>query len=358
MPPTRGNVSGVLGLRDASGDSLADALHGVLGGVFDLLDQPDDGKDAAATKLQREFTTLRSALQDATSAAAVTTMAPRLLKVCAELVQRGRAHPDSAAQELAQAISLVRDTVAAIAGEEDHLKASLTASASRLQGLGELSDMGELKRRLVQEVVTLKDVATERDARWRDKVVAFERQVVSLEAQLAETQLAATHDPLTGLQNRRVVEACFRRWQNERWSFAAAVIDIDNFKAINDGHGHATGDAVLQMVAKTLQAAAGPADVAARVGGDEFIVLLRDVTLAQAEYRVRAVVRTLSEQVLTVGDATIQLTGSAGVSELSAGDTLASLLERADRGLYDAKQRGKNRVVSRSTPYVRDLRGR
>lgn len=159
----------------------------------------------------------------------------------------------------------------------------------------------------------------------------------------------ALTDELTGLPNRRMFDAALRgRLENMGrygWQFGLLVVDIDNFKAVNDQHGHAFGDAVLAGVAKTIQGAVRVGDMVARWGGEEFAVLVEasdGAGLAETAERVRALV----EQSEIRHDArTLTVNVSAGGSLAAPDDTAESLFERADGALYSAKRDGRNRTA-------------
>lgn len=352
-------ASDILGLRRKS-DPFSDALHALLVGVFEMIAEPAPPREPTASPdpIRVEINAAHAMLQEVTSAEEVAELSGRVLAACRVNQERQRKQADDAGEELAAAIALVREVMGSLVGEQKHLKTTLDDSARRFEALREVTDIRDLKLRLTREIGGLKQLAAERDRSRRMEVSAFERRIATLEEQLAETKTEATQDALTGLANRRGVEATFRRWQVERRAFVAAVLDIDDFKGVNDTYGHAAGDAVLQLVAKTLRAAVRSGDLVARLGGDEFVVMILDMTLPQAENRARNVLQTLSQSTIPSDDRSVTITASAGVSELSPGDTLASLLERADQALYESKGHGKNCVRSRTAPYLRDLRRR
>ncbi|MDA0160186.1 GGDEF domain-containing protein [Solirubrobacter ginsenosidimutans] len=152
-------------------------------------------------------------------------------------------------------------------------------------------------------------------------------------------------DPLTGVLNRRGLEERFdvelARAARERRPLAVVAIDIDHFKRINDEHGHQAGDRALVWLAATLCEHTRGADVIARVGGEEFTIVLPGADLASAyDFADR-----LRERVAHV-DVAIPLTISAGVAAADAPTTADALTEAADRALYDAKRGGRNRVAS------------
>lgn len=166
---------------------------------------------------------------------------------------------------------------------------------------------------------------------------------------IREQERLATADPLTGLLNRRAFAACAERrwaeWQRHGRAFAAIAIDIDHFKLVNDSCGHPAGDVALRMLARLLREQARPQDDVARMGGEEFVLLLADASprsaLVVAE-RLRAAVEAAAPLPELQGRG---MCVSAGVAVVGAGDAdAAQVLARADQALYGAKQAGRNRV--------------
>lgn len=151
---------------------------------------------------------------------------------------------------------------------------------------------------------------------------------------------SAHTDPLTGLPNYRAFQAALAG-VSTRTSLAVAYIDLDSFKAVNDGHGHEVGNRVLQVVAGRLSRAVRPSDFVARVGGDEFVVILTDVEDAEhAEQIVGRIVRRVSPPI-DLGGLVVAITLSTGISFSPAGDTLdpARLVEEADARMYESRGR-------------------
>ncbi|WP_230768904.1 GGDEF domain-containing protein [Sphingomonas sp. Leaf4] len=155
-------------------------------------------------------------------------------------------------------------------------------------------------------------------------------------------------DPLTGLANRRGLERRAARLFDPaaRSPVAAIVFDLDHFKRINDGYGHATGDAVLRAFAHVLRTALPPDALVARLGGEEFVALLDRTTLRGAWLSAQAVRGAMP----AMGAHLPAVTVSAGLAERESGDTLERLLERADGWTYAAKRAGRNRVCPMPEP--------
>ncbi|HXY17099.1 MAG TPA: sensor domain-containing diguanylate cyclase [Gaiellaceae bacterium] len=159
-------------------------------------------------------------------------------------------------------------------------------------------------------------------------------------------QLADT-DALTGLHNRRTFHETLgrevARAQRYGRDLALIVLDLDDFKEVNDTYGHLAGDAVLAEVGDRLRGVARTADVACRIGGEEFAVILPESGLAEAEALYHRLATAISNRPVTEVGA---VHFSAGIGELRPDDDAVSLFERADRSLYAAKHGGKNRAIA------------
>jgi two-component system, cell cycle response regulator len=164
-------------------------------------------------------------------------------------------------------------------------------------------------------------------------------------------QAAADTDPLTGLPNRRHLEAEFTQalaTSRERGApMSMALFDLDHFKKVNDQYGHFIGDAVLKEVGRQLAAAAEGEIKVARFGGEEFSLLMPGIALDEACKFTEAILRRLASKPLKFGDLEIKVTASAGVTNVTENDNWESAYVASDVALYEAKTSGRNRVVRR-----------
>ncbi|NPA52718.1 MAG: diguanylate cyclase [Aquificae bacterium] len=156
----------------------------------------------------------------------------------------------------------------------------------------------------------------------------------------------AVKDFLTGLFNRRYFEEILK-WEIElskRYNHPLSIIllDIDNFKKVNDMYGHQVGDRVLREIADVLKKNIRSSDIAARYGGEEFVILLPE-TDVEGAVKVAEKLRTQIQNLKPNG---IEITASFGVTKLFGDDTVETFIKRADTALYQAKRKGKNRVIS------------
>lgn len=279
-------------------------------------------------------------------------------------LQRSRAVADRTRQrraerrrEMAAILALVRDVVSAATAEMMSLQSDIEVSGDRFEALVELEDPNQVKELLRTQVSMLKQMAVERRASWEARQQMFAEKVEHLEQQLEATRYEASLDPLTGVANHGAFQReCQNLVRRADSRFVLAILDVDDFKGVNDTYGHAIGDRVLLTLAQGLRRRLRDEDFVARVGGDEFVVLINNFSLRQAEARFGSALNTVfappedgSEPLPVVP------TVSCGLAEFSAGDTYASLYERADQALYTAKRSGKRRVIAKERPLMRDL---
>lgn len=160
----------------------------------------------------------------------------------------------------------------------------------------------------------------------------------------------ASTDPLTGLLNRRSFEKLaheeIARMQRSGNAAAIALFDLDHFKQFNDMHGHAFGDLVLTEIARISHSELrGPFDRLGRWGGEEFVILMSNLNVEQAETVCERLRRRIEKTLMSYKDRSARVTASFGVAPLQASRGLATSLEEADEMLYRAKNTGRNKVV-------------
>jgi two-component system, cell cycle response regulator len=178
-----------------------------------------------------------------------------------------------------------------------------------------------------------------------------QRYALELRQSVTNTMALAVTDDMTGLYNRRYFDRhmgiMLDKAQNQNRDMALMILDIDHFKAVNDGYGHDVGDAVLREFAGRLKRNIRGVDLACRFGGEEFVVLMPDTDFRQAEMVAERVRQAIADRVFEVGAGRpLSITVSAGVALNEAeADTPETLIKRADVALYRAKREGRNRVV-------------
>ena len=182
----------------------------------------------------------------------------------------------------------------------------------------------------------------------RQKVEAAEQRINELQDELDKASTLVRHDQLTGVLNRRGLEEAFdnefSRSQRRKSPLCVALLDIDNFKKLNDTLGHEAGDAALIHLATTIRETLRPQDTIARFGGEEFIIILPDTAIPDAHKALVRLQRELTKRFFLHDNEKVLITFSAGVTDFRPDDTQAGITKRADEAMYKAKKSGKNRV--------------
>jgi diguanylate cyclase (GGDEF)-like protein/PAS domain S-box-containing protein len=173
--------------------------------------------------------------------------------------------------------------------------------------------------------------------------------VINIQQQLDEMTLEVNQDALTGIANRRAIDnylrASLTEVQLQGLPGAILMLDIDHFKRINDTYGHSAGDQVLRTLVNTVSSNLRAGDSIGRWGGEEFLVVLRQIGQAHI-FQVAEKLRVLiASSVAHVGEEQVNLTVSVGATQLREQDTPEGVIERADRLLYASKEAGRNRVT-------------
>jgi diguanylate cyclase len=206
---------------------------------------------------------------------------------------------------------------------------------------------------IIQTLISELTKATSRVSTLELNFAETSNQLEKVRLSLAVAEQRSKTDTLTGLANRRSLDEFFRtsmiRAMENSEPLCAFMIDIDHFKKFNDTHGHLIGDQVLRLVARVLQDNVREGDLAARYGGEEFAAVLPGADLAACRDVAERVRRRISDAKLTrrmTGQEIGSVTVSIGVAQFRLAESAEALIERCDRGLYQAKKTGRNRVVT------------
>jgi diguanylate cyclase (GGDEF)-like protein len=245
--------------------------------------------------------------------------------------------------------------ILAITQEADRIGRALGPTMlARQSGSAEVVQLTRALRSLLRRIGLAEERTKEAELRATENAMQFKDDLVKLR-QLADT------DFLTGLMNRRaflaVADDTFNFCRRYKRGMATLMIDIDHFKKINDTHGHAAGDDAIKRIAETIGQNIRTTDKAARFGGEEFVVLLREIDQATAMMLAERIRCSIEASVIQHGDTTIPATVSIGLALFAENDRdVQDMIERADQGLYVAKKTGRNRTFLMPVPADRDVR--
>ncbi len=192
--------------------------------------------------------------------------------------------------------------------------------------------------------------------RSHDIMVAAQKEVKESEIRIKELEVKLAHmselvreDQLTGSLNRRGLDDVFEREADRAdrrgSALCAAMLDLDNFKKLNDTYGHATGDEALIHLVRIVKQTLRSIDVIARYGGEEFLIVMPETSLEEAAQAMSRVQRELTTHFFTANDQRLFITFSAGVAIRAPHESQDAVVKRADKAMYEAKKSGKNRVV-------------
>lgn len=182
--------------------------------------------------------------------------------------------------------------------------------------------------------------------RLQDRLSATEERLQQQTEQIQSQITQARTDPLTGLPNRRAFDDALARrvaeWKRKSVTFCLMMIDIDHFKQLNDRHGHPTGDHALRDVAEVLGGVIREMDMVARIGGEEFSVILPSTSSRDAMRSTERIRLAVASEKFAIDQTELPLTVSIGLTVVRSGDDAISLVKRADEALYCAKRAGRN----------------
>lgn len=256
---------------------------------------------------------------------------------------------DAIKQMLAGFVDLLADFADTTSDYHDKIE----VYADRISAANDISELESVIAEVMRETHNVQLNAQRSHDELRsaqEKVHQAEGRIRELERELEATSDLVRHDQLTGVLNRRGLDDMFAkemaRTRRHASSLCVGLLDIDNFKKLNDSLGHTAGDQALIHLATVCRQTLRPQDSIARYGGEEFIILLPDTNLTEATHALTRLQRELTKRFFLHDNEKVLITFSAGVTEVLAEDDQTSVVNRADTAMYQAKQSGKNRVIS------------
>ncbi len=250
-------------------------------------------------------------------------------------------------------VDLVRTLVAAVTEKTGHLADDLGQKTRDMQASISALEHAEGK----QEISTLLNIILATTHKLQNTVEDAHKEISSsqhmldeMRNELQETKRQLLLDPLTGARNRFGMDASLNqevaRARRSGSKFTLAMIDLDHFKQINDEYGHEVGDHALQYFSQLSNSVLRESDTLYRYGGEEFVVTLADTDIRGAIFMFGRLRQMLGKSPMVHGSKKIKMTFSGGVASMRDDDDGTAMLSRADRALYQAKQQGRDRVIT------------
>jgi len=243
---------------------------------------------------------------------------------------------DAKAHEIREVVRLMGAAAESFAAQHAGGSQELVSYANAFENIAALPDLTEIRRELRSRVQELRDWSERRSKQDAESLASLRGELEVVRNRLAQAESNANHDALTGLVNRRGLEKAFQARAGQGVACTVILFDLNRFKHINDHYGHATGDAVLAEFARRLSAAIRGSDVAARWGGDEFVALLQ-CPISDGLARSRQITAQICGVYNMSNAARVRVSAALGVAEPLPGESLADVLDRADKGLYHQK---------------------
>ncbi len=252
---------------------------------------------------------------------------------------------------LKQLIHQMLQEISELGSTTDRFQSSLGRYADTIGQADTIESLTGVVRDMVEESRAVQSVVAQTQTRLHDehtRASELTEKVRALEDEIRKLSDEVSTDPLTQIANRRGMMKAFEaeqaRVERTQTPLAIGLLDVDNFKKLNDQMGHQTGDEALKFLARRVGECLRPVDVVARYGGEEFVVLLPDTPADEGQQALTRLQRTLSAEFFTHEDKKVFITFSAGVTQYRTGEAIEAALDRADMALYEAKRTGKNRT--------------
>ena len=271
--------------------------------------------------------------------------------VAAELQQWGARSAEyykGKTEEFKEIMIIMAHTAEAVGDRDQRYSTQFTEFTTRLQTLASMDDLTRIRASLVSSANELQAGVNQMAQEGEAVVTQMRGELHQYQVKLEEAERLASVDSLTGLQNRRRIEAVLELRVEQRRAFSVMIFDLNGFKQVNDTYGHMAGDEVLKQFATELRGAFRPLDDVGRWGGDEFIVVL-DCGLEDARQHVERVRKWVFGDYTVRGDGTprkLPVDASVGVAAWRKGETIAEMFARADADMYQQKKA----VAPRTTP--------
>ena len=244
------------------------------------------------------------------------------------------------------------DRLSSVATTTGNFHAKIGGFSEKISHADNITDLNAILDEVLRETRNIQTEAlASRDSMIlaRQEVQEAEQRIHSLEAKLQHMSELVREDQLTGSLNRRGLDDVFERETSRAdrrgTPLCIALLDLDDFKRLNDTYGHQAGDSALKHLVKIVKDTLRTMDVIARFGGEEFLILLPETTVEAASQTMTRLQRELTKHFFMADNEKVLITFSAGVALRLPNETQADLVKRADRAMYEAKKTGKNRVV-------------
>lgn len=248
-------------------------------------------------------------------------------------------HYRKQADEVKGLLIVMARTAESVGERDQRCAGQINEVTARLQGIASLEDLTQIRASIEKSAAELKTSVERMAAEGKAAIEHLRAEVAVYQAKLEEAEETSSHDALTGVRSRLFAEGQIARRIDAGAKHCVAILDIDGFKRVNDEHGHLVGDELLKQFAAELQSACRSTDVIARWGGDEFLVLL-DCGMETASAQTDRLTQWVCGKYRVQGGSgakELKIHASIGLAEYIPGETMKTVLDRADAAMYQNK---------------------
>jgi diguanylate cyclase len=311
-------------------------------------------KEIDSDRFVKQLDDLSETFAEEKDVKSVESIFERYKKIIPAFIERQKAYLLDREKEIWDIIELQRTAITGLNSENRDYNRKMYEQSEKIEAITLLDDIKSIKKRLKKEVERIQETVRKKQEQDRRQMEALAKQIDILNLELKKARTKGMMDDLTKVYNRGAFDNYLRKMVDQNTikpsPFSLLMLDIDDFKKINDDYGHPTGDRVLVALAGKCNELIREQDFLARYGGEEFAIILPGASLRnavkKAQHLRKAIAGTRYTRSKKEKGEAISITISIGVSSLAKNDSASTVIDRADKALYQAKKAGKNRVVS------------
>jgi len=331
-------------------DFYFDAIRALLLFIKDFsMDFSETGSD----RFVKQIDGLSEAFITEKKAKVVESIFERHKKTIPAFIRGQKEYLNNREKEIWDIIGLQRTAITTLSTENQEYNRKVYEQSKQIEAITMLDDIKTMKKKVIKEVEAIQATVRKKEEQDRQQMEAFAKQISRLNVELKKVKTEAMTDGLTKAYNREAFDRYIGKivGQNtiKRSPFSLLMLDIDDFKKINDEYGHQIGDRVLVALVRKCTQFTRDVDFLARYGGEEFVIVLPGASLRNALKKAQRLRKAIAGTYYTPDkekkDNGFSITVSIGASSFRKNDSVSTIIDRSDKALYQAKRTGKNRVV-------------
>lgn len=314
-----------------------------------------DLKEIDAEGFKKNLDDLTGKFSSEKTASKLASFLEKYKKIILSYIDQEKTYLDDREAEFRNIIDILTKALSTLDIKNQDFNQKIFEQSEKMEQITLLDDIKKIKVALSREIDQMREAIREKESYDAGQVEVLSKKVVTLKNELQKAKSESLKDGLTGINNRLSLDRHLRKLVEQNLitatPFSMFILDIDNFKTINDSYGHQAGDRILIATVQKCKDSIRKDDFLARYGGEEFVAILQGASLRNAKKKGDNIRKAISTTRYSLDGeknkgSIISFTVSIGVSIYKKGDTVKSVVERADKALYAAKATGKNRVVS------------